>query len=89
MECISTIQREYFNCTDISFPRTKLNSKICYNYDKEVYSKMYKEIEHNILGAYNETNYSECNCLPLCNTIEYDLNVLSINDSIIKPTNSM
>lgn len=89
MECVSLVQRHHFNCTDIHVVRPKNKPQICYKYIDVKFHKMIDELERNVFAIPKNNRFPECKCLPLCNEIEYDLNVISIDDLHTEPTNSV
>lgn len=89
MECVSIIQSDTCNCTQVAIPRFN-RTKICQISKMKCYRYANSIVEKNIFGqTKNVKHYPECHCLPLCNQYEYDFDIVSIDEMRIPPTNSV
>lgn len=79
VECASIIEHEICNCSQMKIPRTP-NIRICNASEYICQNNTHLLIEKNIYNKNPTKNYRECLCLPLCNQIEYDLNILSLKE---------
>lgn len=88
MECASFIQINECNCTQHYLPRPKY-IRMCHVTESQCYERTFYNITRNIYEKEHYNEYKECSCLPLCNEIQYDLNVIAIDDLMENSNSSM
>ncbi|XP_065087706.1 pickpocket protein 28-like [Ochlerotatus camptorhynchus] len=78
MECISNYTFNSCRCVKFSMPRTT-GMKVCDASQIDCYNKVYQDMYNlmlsNLMAGKPET---DCNCLPPCNSIQYDVEMSQI-----------
>lgn len=73
LECIANFTLAKCNCVKFSMPRTA-DTKVCDASKIECYFNIYQDMyQHKISNALAGRSENRCNCLPPCNSLEYDV----------------
>ncbi|KAJ8727774.1 hypothetical protein PYW07_001893 [Mythimna separata] len=75
IECLSNVTKQYCDCIAFYMPDDQSN-RICTMLDNDCVKEAKRIMEYQELS---KENSSRCHCLPACNTMDYDAEILRTN----------
>ncbi|XP_062555545.1 pickpocket protein 28-like [Armigeres subalbatus] len=75
LECVANVTLEKCHCVKFSMPRSD-DTKVCDTSQIECYSNIYLDLlTRKVMNALSGRMENNCNCLPPCNSLEFDVEV--------------